>query len=152
LFVSATSGALLVINDRVDAALAIGASTVQLGSASLFPRDVVRIAPALCIGVSVHDVETAQTLVAQTPSQVGWVMVGHVYDTRSHPETPGRGLDMLSAVTKAVSTPVIAVGGIRPEHVITLLQAGATGVAVVSGIWSEWTPKDAAMRYLSFLW
>lgn len=154
--VAAESGTLMVMNDRVDVAVAAGISAVQLGSASLRPADVVRIAPSLRIGVSIHDAATVRTLIAEAPEQVvrqmAWIMAGHIYDTPSHPDAPASGLGMLSAVRECVKTPVIAVGGIRPAHIASVLHAGAAGVAVISGIWSERTPKDAVMRYLSSVW
>lgn len=141
---SRASGALLVINDRVDIALAVGAEAVQLGRASLRPLDVKGIAPRLRIGVSIHSPAEACTA-----TSASWLLAGHVFETESHPNIPGRGVGFLRDVVAHATVSVIAVGGIKPERLASLQETGAAGIAVSSGLWNERTPKDAVSRYLS---
>jgi thiamine-phosphate diphosphorylase len=138
------SGAALIVNERVDVALAGGAGGVQLGRGALLASDVQRIAPQLAIGVSVHTADEARQA-----GNVAWVMAGHVFETASHPGVTERGIGFLRTVISAAQAPVIAVGGITPGDVAAILAAGAVGAAVISGIWGEREPDVAAIRYLS---
>jgi thiazole tautomerase (transcriptional regulator TenI) len=141
--VARETGAMLVINGRVDVALASGAAGVQLGRGALGPDEVRAMAPDLAIGVSVHTPAEADAA-----GRVSWVMAGHVFETSSHAGVPGLGVDFLRTVVEAAHAPVIAVGGIMPDHVAALLAAGAHGVAAISGIWNDEEPGAAAIRYL----
>lgn len=141
---SISSGTQLVINERVDMALAIGANAVQLGNGSLELAQVRRIAAQLKIGVSAHS-ETD----VRSGSAADWIIFGHVFETQTHPGEPGAGLESLATVARAASTKVIAVGGISPERVAKVMTAGAFGVAVCDGIWAEPDPKTAVRHYLS---
>jgi thiazole tautomerase (transcriptional regulator TenI) len=135
-----------IINDRVDIALACGVQGVQLTHKSIAVPDVQAIAPALRIGASVHSPEEARDA-----EQAGadWCVAGHVFETESHPGEPRREKTFVSDVVAAVSFPVIAIGGIRPEHVHSLVHRGAHGVAAIRGIWNDENPELAASLYLS---
>jgi len=135
-----------IINDRVDIALACGVQGVQLTHKSIAVPDVQAIAPALLIGASVHSADEARDA-----EQAGadWCVAGHEFETESHPGAPRREKTFISDVVGAVSFPVIAIGGIRPEHVHSLVHRGAHGVAAIRGIWNDENPELAASRYLS---
>ncbi len=133
----------LVINARVDVAMTIGADGVQLGAGALEARDVRRIAPRLSVGVSVHSVQEAHSL-----TDVDWALFGHVFPTGSHPDEPASGLNALRDAAQG-NVRLIAIGGITPDRVARVLRSGSQGVAVLSGIWREDSPKQAVLEYLS---
>ena len=135
-----------IINDRVDIALACGVQGVQLTHKSIAVADVQAMAPALLIGASVHSSEEARDA---ERAGADWCVAGHVFETESHPGEPRREKTFVSDVVAAVSFPVIAIGGIRPEHVHSLVHRGAHGVAAIRGIWNDENPELAASRYLS---
>ncbi|MCS7300561.1 MAG: thiamine phosphate synthase, partial [Fimbriimonadales bacterium] len=76
-----------------------------------------------------------------------YLLVGTMYPTQSHPDNLPEGISLLQAIRGAVSIPLIAVGGITPERVAECLQAGAQGVAVISGIADAPDPLQAAQAY-----
>lgn len=122
----------LIVNDRVDVALAVNAAGVQLNARSLPVQAVRRVlGPEAPVGVSVHSVDEAREAELYGAS---WVTYGHVYETASHPDEAPRGLDQLRQLVEAVDIPVIAIGGITPERVPQVIGAGAAGVAVITGI------------------
>lgn len=100
-------------------------------------------APML-LGRSVHSVETAARAEAEGSH---YLLVGTLYPTRSHPDKLPEGIALLHAVRTAVTLPLIAVGGITPERVAECLQAGASGVAVITGITEATDPTQAAQLY-----
>ena len=144
------AGALLVVNDRVDVALAVGADAVQRTGTSLPVEDIRAIAGTrLRIGASVHSLEDA---VNAELKGADWVTFGPIYETASkRPYGPPQGLQRLAAVTRGLRVPVIAIGGITPERVREVRQAGARGVAVISGILAAEAPAEATRRFLSEL-
>ena len=135
-----------IVNDRVDIALACGVQGVQLTHKSISVPDVQKIAPALRIGASVHSPDEATDA-----EQAGadWCVAGHVFESETHPGVPRRERSFIPDVVAAVSFPVIAIGGIRPEHVRSLVHRGAHGVAAIRGIWNDENSELAASRYLS---
>ncbi|HTL96950.1 MAG TPA: thiamine phosphate synthase [Gemmatimonadaceae bacterium] len=140
------TGAWVVINDRVDVACAARASAVQLTTRSVSVSDARRMAGTMPLGASAHAVEDATTAAADGAD---WIVVGHVFETPSHPDEPARGLDLVRQTTSAMTAPVIAIGGIKPQHVQALLDAGAHGVAAISGIWGASDAERAVADYLS---
>ena len=139
-------GCTVVVNDRVDVALAAGAPAVQLTSRSAGIRDVRAVAPTLRIGASVHSEPEARD---SGLFGADWCVAGHVFSSGSHEGEPGRGTGFLSACAMATDIPVIAIGGVTPARVREVFEAGARGVASISGIWDDPNPGEAAARYLS---
>ena len=131
----------LVINRRVDVALACGADAVQLGLGSL-PIMAVRamVGDSLTIGASVHDLPTAD---ACRQDGADYLVVGSVFSTPTHPGVEAGGHALISGVADA-GLPVIAIGGIDRPEVAGVLKAGAHGVAVIRAIWGTPYPPDAA--------
>ncbi|MDB4882051.1 MAG: thiamine-phosphate pyrophosphorylase [Gemmatimonadetes bacterium] len=142
----AITGAWLVINDRIDLALAVRARGAQLTSRSLAVSDARRAAPALALGASVHTLEEGR---AAGVEGANWLVAGHVFATASHPGEPERGLPFVRGLVQAVRVPVLAIGGVRPEHGSVLRDAGVYGVAVIRGIWDAANAERAASDYLS---
>jgi thiazole tautomerase (transcriptional regulator TenI) len=149
-----TTGAWLVVNDRVDIALASGARAIQLTSRSIDAADTMRAlratapgTPHPALGLSVHS--AAEARAAGAGDGISWLVVGHVFETPSHAGEPARGATVLHDVCAATTLPVIAIGGVRPEHVAALLADGAYGVAVIRGIWRADDAESAAAEYLS---
>jgi len=142
--------ALLIVNDRVDVALAVGADAVQRTSTSLPIEDIRAIADKrLRIGVSVHSLEEA---VEAELKGADWVVFGPVYDTPSkRAYGPPQGVARRARVADTVRLPVIAIGGINPERVREVQQGGARGVAVISAILAAESPGDATRRFLEAL-
>lgn len=138
------AGAGLLVNDRLDVALAADADGVHLAKKSL-PVAAARrlLPPGRLLGASVHSVEEA---VAAARAGADYVTFGSVFPTRSHPGRPPTGLDALAAAVAAVDVPVLAIGGITPENVAAVLATGAAGVAVISSVLLAADPAAAAAR------
>jgi thiamine-phosphate pyrophosphorylase len=142
--------AMLIVNDRVDVALAVGADAVQRTSTSLPVKDIRALVEGrLKIGASVHSLRDA---IEAEVNGADWLVFGPVYDTPSKRASgPPQGLDKLSRVATAVKVPVIAIGGITPERVHDVKRAGAHGVAVVSSILTADSPAAATRKFLEAL-
>ncbi|MCS7065732.1 MAG: thiamine phosphate synthase [Fimbriimonadales bacterium] len=100
------------------------------------------------LGRSVHSVSAAQRATAEG---CHYLLAGAIYPTRSHPDKQPAGLPLLQTVREAVALPLIAIGGITPERVAECLEAGARGVAVISGISDAPDPETAARLYAQSL-
>jgi thiamine-phosphate pyrophosphorylase len=141
--VTRDAGALLLVNDRVDVALAVDADGVQLGRRGLDTADARALAGAeRMIGVSVHTSAEAEEA---RQGGADFVLVGNVYATGSHPGRAGIGAQALAAFA---GLPRIAIGGVAPERVAELRDAGVQGVAAIRGVWNAPSPARAVRSYL----
>ena len=125
----------IIVNDRVDIALAAGATGVHLGHASAPAQEVVNWcragnAPAdFLIGVSGHILEGAQDAESAGTS---YTYFGPIYETPSKiPFGKPHGVEELAQVAKTVSIPVIAIGGVNESNAAQCIRAGAAGVAAI---------------------
>jgi thiazole tautomerase (transcriptional regulator TenI) len=141
-----SSGCWIVVNERLDVAIAARTHAAQLTTRSITVADARMVAGELPLGASVHSAEEAE---AAERDGANWVVAGNVFPTGSHAGMPGRGAALVSAVVSRTKLPCIAIGGVRPEHVGTLRDAGAYGVAAISGIWAAPSAEAAATDYLS---
>ena len=141
-------GVRLLVNDRVDVALALGLSGVHLGRRSVPPQVARELLGAQALlGVSTHsDAELAEA----AQGGADYVFAGAIYPTESHPGGPARGLDALEAVAPD-GPPVLAIGGIDVPRVADVMAAGAHGMAVIGGVWGAPHPRGAVIRYLHAL-
>lgn len=137
----------IVINDRVDVAYIHNVRNVHLPSHSVQPEEMNRYFPTLSYGVSVHSIDEA---IEKERKGATYLMFGHIFPTNSKPGLTPRGLEKLKNVVKAVSIPVIAIGGITPEKIFEIRRCGAKGVAILSGIFSHSNPEKAALQYHEF--
>jgi thiamine monophosphate synthase len=78
-----------------------------------------------------------------------WCVAGNVFETATHPGAPRRESTFISDIVAKVDTPIIAIGGVKPEHVRSLVEGGAYGIATIRGIWEAKNSEEAATRYLS---
>jgi thiamine-phosphate pyrophosphorylase len=134
---AAANGVKLIINDRVDLALAVGAHGVHLGQDDLPPEAARRLlGPEAIIGYSTHTVE--QALAALT-LPIDYIAIGPVFQTSTKTDTsPVLGLDGLRSVRQALGEfPLVAVGGITRRNAREVIAAGADSVAVISALLSE---------------
>jgi thiazole tautomerase (transcriptional regulator TenI) len=134
----------IYMNDRADVAAAAQIRGVHLAYHSLAPDQVKSLFPNLRIGKSVHSVEEARLAENQGAD---YLMFGHVFETASKAGQKARGLGALASIRKAVTIPVMAIGGITPGHVADVLAAKANGIAVMSGILASPEPVRAALAY-----
>ncbi len=139
------AGSRIIINDRIDVALAVAAHGVQLGHRSLPIALARRRWPGLPVGASVHDKADA---IAAERDGTDWILLGTIYPTTSHPGRPGAGTRLIEDTTRAVGLPVVAIGGITPDHVGAVKGAGARGHAVLGGIWRAGDPAANVVAYL----
>ena len=142
--------AALLINDRIDIALAIDAAGVQLGSTTL-PFETARLllGPEKFIGASIHSLE--EVAVAKNGG-ADFVLFGPVYFTPSKASFGApQGLPALTKIVDACSLPVYAIGGITAKNVAEVRTACVRGVALIAGILAAEDPKDAAAAILRLL-
>ena len=131
------SRAQLIINDRVDIAMAIGAQGVHLGQNDLSPEAARRLlGDAAIIGYSTHSVGQAQQALTQP---IDYIAIGPIFETATKSDTsPTLGLEGLRAVRKAVGdVPLVAIGGISHANACAVIEAGADSVAVISALLSD---------------
>jgi thiamine-phosphate pyrophosphorylase len=137
-------GVPLIVNDRLDVALACDADGVHVGQADMPASVVRRLMPAAIIGLSI---ETLEQLHAGEREPVDYFGVSPVFATPTkHDAAPAQGLDGLRAMRALTQRPLIAIGGIDAGNVAEVLAAGADGVAVVSALCAAPDPLDAARR------
>lgn len=143
---TARSGALLIINDRLDVALAVGADGVHLGQADFPIAPARRLAPDLIIGASTHSPTEAQ---AAEHAGASYINIGPLFATQTK-TWPGKflGVEGLEEISRRVTIPWTVMGGIKPEHVPALIQAGARTIAVVTAITAAADPAQAARELL----
>lgn len=133
----------LLINDRIDVALAVGADGVQLPANSFSPADARRLlGSAALIGASTHNLDEAQ---AAAGAGADFLAFGPIFDTPSKRALGSPvGLDALAAVTRAVAVPVVAIGGITTARAASVRRHGAHGIAVIGAILEAPDPRAAA--------
>lgn len=138
----------LLINRHLDLALEVDADGVHLGGDAP-PADVARqqLGPTALIGVSTHSL----TEIAQAAQQgADFVTFGPVYATPSKlPYGPPQGLAALTTACHNASLPVFALGGINNDRKQEVLNAGATGIALISAICASPNPAEAARKFLA---
>jgi len=143
--VTRPAGVPLIVNDRVDVALAVDADGVHVGQEDM-PAGLARrlIGPGKILGVSAETVE--QALLAQRDG-ADYLGVGDVYGTATKPDAgPPIGLEGLRRVAEAVRIPVVGIGGITPRNAADVVAHGAEGVAVISAVFGAPDPEEATRR------
>jgi thiamine-phosphate pyrophosphorylase len=134
--VAKQSGVRLIINDRVDIALAIGASGVHLGQDDMPPEAARKLlGPQAIVGYSTHNLEQA---INATKLPIDYLAIGPIFSTTTKSDTaPVLGLNGLRAVRQATGKlPLVAIGGITPTNAREVIEAGADSVAVISALLS----------------
>lgn len=135
----------LIINDRLDVALAAGASGVHLGQNDL-PAEAARkhLGPEAIIGLSVENPDQLQKAL-NLP--VDYLAISPIFPTPTKTDTgPAWGLEGLARARQLTSRPLVAIGGLNENNVSEVIRAGADGVAVVSAICAAPDPEQAARR------
>lgn len=141
------AGAMVLVNDRLDVALAAGADGVHLGRVDVPVAAARRIAPDLVVGATCRTRAEVESAARDRASYAGF---GPVFATASKEGLP----DPLgpAAVSAAAGVlPLIAIGGIDAARVAAVVAAGAHGVAVIGGIWRQPDPVSAAKELASQL-
>jgi len=134
-------GVPLIINDRVDVALAVGADGVHLGQSDM-PLAAARalVGAAMVIGISAESVRDAVEAAG-----ADYLGVSPVFATPTKADTAAPlGLEGLRAIREAVKTPLVAIGGLNRGNAAAAIRSGADGVAVVSAIVAADDPEEAA--------
>ncbi|QDY68333.1 thiamine phosphate synthase [Qingshengfaniella alkalisoli] len=137
------TGATLIMNDDVEAALAIGADGLHIGQDDMPAAEArARIGSNMLLGQSVESVTAAARVDAAIINYVG---VGPVFatPTKADHKTP-IGFDGLAQILRHAPVPAVAIGGLKREHAVQTIAAGAQGMAVVSAICGQSDPQQAA--------
>ena len=139
----------LIINDRVDIALALGADGVHLGQDDL-PPEAARelLGPDVIIGFSTHNIDQA---IGAARLPVDYIAIGPIFATLSkeNPD-PVVGIDGLRRVREQAShMPIVAIGGITERNARSVIEAGADAVAVISALLRE--PSSITGRTHEFI-
>ncbi len=133
--------ALLIVNDRADVAVAVGADGVHLGGHGQAVAAARRVVGAgLLLGRSVHGVAAAR---AAEREGADYALLGTIYPTASHPGAAGAGPALVRAVRASVTLPIIAIGGIDRTTLGEILDAGADGAAVLRAVGAAVDPDRA---------
>jgi thiamine-phosphate pyrophosphorylase len=136
------AGALLIVDDRVDIALACGADGVHLGLADLPIAAARTIAPDLILGASSHNLEEA--LAAQAAG-ASYVNIGPIFATQTKDVPTGAiGPEAIAAIAPGLAIPFTTMGGIKAHNIGEVVARGARHVAVVTAVTAAEDPKAAA--------
>ncbi len=144
------SGVPLIINDRLDVAMAVGADGVHLGQTDM-PLEMARaiVGDGMCIGISAESLENA--LVAERGG-ADYIGVSPIYDTPTKADTaPPLGLEGLRDIRAAVGIPLVAIGGLKRDNAAEVVRSGADGIAVVSAIVAAEDPEKASRDLLKVI-
>lgn len=132
----------LIINDRVDIALAVDASGVHVGQSDLSCSVVRRLLPkSKIVGVSVHNIQEAMKAEADGADYVG---CGAIFSTTTKLDANNVTIEQLTKIKKTISIPVVAIGGISENNIEQLKNSNIDGVAIVSAIIAKEDPRNAS--------
>lgn len=139
--------AVLIVNERLDVAMAAGAHGIHLGEAAI-PVSQARkvVGNGMLIGRSVHSFEMA--LQAQDEG-ADYLIVGTLFPTRSKPGKEPEGLDLLRKITARIHIPALGIGGITVGNVGMVMECGATGAAVITAVLAAQDPREAARQLVT---
>jgi len=134
----------LIVNDRVDIALAVGADGVHVGQEDMAPNDARRLlGPHAIVGVTAPELSAAREAEHAAAS---YISCGPIFASPTKPEKPPVGVGQLQRLQQAISLPVCAIGGINEETIVDLADVTPTLVAVGSAISRADDPGAAARR------
>jgi len=140
-------GARLTLHGDADLARAAGLDGVHLPAAGNAAAARATLGPHALIGISIHSAAEAAMLV---PAVIDYAVAGPAYLTASKPGYgPVLGLDGLTAICRATSAPVVAIGGIEPENAAAVTAAGAAGIAVMGSVMRGDTPRNLIVDLLA---
>lgn len=146
---TAQAGALLIINDRVDVALTVGADGVHLGQADFPIASARRLAPGLIIGASTHSPAEAQDAERAGAS---YINIGPLFPTQTKAWSGDfLGLEGLRKIARLVTIPWTVMGGIKKEHIPDLRKAGVHTIALVTAVTAAADPAQATRELLALL-
>ena len=139
------SGVPLIVNDRLEVALAVGADGIHVGQSDAAAAAArAALGPGAIVGLSIQTREHAALV---DPLVGDYLGVGPVFATETKPDhAPPLGFDGLAEVCAACRLPAVAIGGLTGDHAAAVLAAGAQGLAVVSAICGTPDPEDSARR------
>jgi thiamine-phosphate pyrophosphorylase len=143
--ICAKAGAIFIVNDRIDVAIASNADGVHLGQDD-FPIPLARrlLGGGRVIGGSAGNEEEAMKCIAEGADYIGF---GPVFATASKDDAgPARGLELMKGLSKKTGLPVVAIGGINVKNVNDVMASGAYGIAVISAVCCTDDPALAARR------
>jgi thiamine-phosphate pyrophosphorylase len=141
-------GALLIVNDFADAALAVDADGVHVGQDDLPLKETRRIMGGKIVGVSTHNLDEATEAEKGGADYIGF---GPIFHTVTKDAGMPKGPDAIAEIKRFISIPIIAIGGIVPGNVTQVFSAGCDGVAISSGIFGgDITANIADLIYNSY--
>lgn len=123
--------AILIINDHADIALAVEADGVHLGQDDLPLREAKKIMGNRIVGISTHDLVQAKEAESGGADYIGF---GPVFHTSTKDAGAPKGIDDIRKIKENAAIPLVAIGGINPDNIASVMRAGADAVAVATAI------------------
>jgi thiamine-phosphate pyrophosphorylase len=143
------AGALFIVNDRADLALAVGAGGLHVGQEDLPAAAARRILPpGMMLGVSTHDPDQARRALADGAD---YVAVGSIFPTGTKAGFQLVGPELMRALRPEIPVPLVGIGGITADNASAVLEAGADAVAVISAVCAADDPEAATRRLIERL-
>jgi thiamine-phosphate pyrophosphorylase len=142
-------GALFIVNDRADLALALDADGLHVGQDDL-PAAAARrlLRPGMILGVSTHDARQAGRALADGAD---YIAVGSMFATETKPGFQLVGPELIRRIRPEVPVPIVGIGGISEDRAEAVIAAGADAVAVISAVCAAADPEAATRRFLERL-
>ena len=138
----------LIVNDNLEAAIQIGASGIHVGQSDMKVSDIRDIiGSSMIVGLSCENLEQARLVDSKDVDYIG-ISPLFTTPTKQNHSTP-IGMQGLSDMVELLDLPCVAIGGIKVEHCREIFSRGASGVAVISAICGQPSPKIAARRFRS---
>lgn len=139
-------GAIAIINDRPDVAVAAGADGVHVGQGDLPVRAARAVlGPDRIVGISTHNSAELDAAIAAQPD---YIAVGPMFATALKPQYGVSGPDFARAARQRTALPLVAIGGITPENAESVVQAGIDGLAVCQAVIASPDPRETAGRFV----
>ena len=138
----------LIINNRPDIALAIGAEGVHLGQDDLPIESVKKIAPQKLIGKSTHNLKEA---LKATKEGADYISIGPIFHSPTKPNLSPIGLNLIPQIKEKIKIPLIAIGGINLSNIKQVIKSGAERVAICSAISEAKDPKAITKEFKRLL-
>jgi thiamine-phosphate pyrophosphorylase len=146
---SRRAGALFIVNDRADLALAVGADGLHVGQDDLPAAAARRLLPSgTVLGVSTHDVRQARRALADGAD---YVAVGSIFPTGSKAGFQLVGTELVRTLRAEINVPLVGIGGITLDNAEQVVAAGADGVAVISAVCAAPDPEAATRQLMERL-